>query len=73
MKRNADGSEKVIEEVKITAKKTPKMPTEFKAGKWNPATELVEVEAEKLGGTDAPDYSGCMKSNLRNLHRAVNN
>ena len=49
------------------------MPTVFKAGKWNPSTELVEEEAEKLGGTGAPDYSGSMVSNLRNLHRAVNN
>lgn len=69
----ADGSEKVTEEVKIKAKPQPKMPTVFKAGKWNPATELIEVEAEKLGGEGSPDFSGCIKSNLRNLHRAVNN
>lgn len=48
------------------------MPTVFKAGKWNPDTELVELEVEKCGDSPEPDFSCCRLCNLRNLHRAVN-
>ena len=58
--------------MKAKAKAPPKRPTEFKAGKWNPDTQLVEVEAEKYGDMEGP--SNCsIKCSLRSLHRAVNN
>ena len=44
----------------------------FKAGKWNPDTELVEDEIEKCGKLPVPDFSCCSVRNMRNLHRAVN-
>ena len=78
-KKNADGSEEyrdVAPETssKTTVKKkaTPKKPVVFKAGKWNPDTELVEFEMEKFGHSSDIDYSCCKLCNLRNLHRAVN-
>ena len=48
------------------------MPTVFKAGKWNPDTEIVEEEIEKFGNSSEPDFSCSKLSNMRNLHRAVN-
>jgi len=69
IKRNADGSESYIE-VK-PAKKAPKRPAVFKAGKWNPETELIETDLEKSGDSSQPDYSCCKLCNLRNVHRAV--
>lgn len=44
----------------------------FKAGKWNPDTELVEEENEKCSKSLMPSYTCCKVCNLRNLHRAVN-
>ena len=49
------------------------MPIVFKAGKWNPDTELVDSEVEKSGKSKMPDYFCCKVCNMRNLHRAVNN
>ena len=49
------------------------MPIVFKAGKWNPDTELVDSEVEKNGKSKMPDYFCCKVCNMRNLHRAVNN
>ena len=72
VKRLADGSEQVVEtKKKAPVKKVVKMPTVFKAGKWNPTTELVEVDIEKEGKMDKPDFSCCKLCNMRNLHRAV--
>ena len=73
VKRNADGSETVSEAVKPKAKKAPKLPTVFKAGKWNPDTVLVEEETEKCGDSRTADYGCCLVCNMRNLHRAVHN
>ena len=53
-------------------KKAPKRPIVFKAGKWNPDTELVEEEVEKCGKRPVPDFDCCSVCNMRNLHRAVN-
>ena len=47
------------------------MPTVFKAGKWNPETELVEEEIEKCGNSKEPLYNCCLLCNMRNLHRAI--
>jgi hypothetical protein len=33
-------------------RKPPKKPTEFKVGKWNPDTEIIENESEKLDESD---------------------
>ena len=78
-KKTSDGTEDYREVPQETSSKTtvkkkppPKMPTVFKAGKWNPDTEIVENETEKCGDSSEPDYSCCKLCNLRNLHRAVN-
>lgn len=47
------------------------MPDVFKAGKWNPETEIVEEEIEKCGNSKEPEYSCCKICNMRNLHRAI--
>ena len=53
------------------AKKPPKKPTEFKVGKWNPNTEIVETEVEKLDDSDNVQFNCCLKCNARNVIRAV--
>ena len=72
VKRNADGTESVSEKTKTKPKKVVKKPTEFKAGKWNPETELVTEELEKCGDNKSPVYECCIICNNRNVHRAVN-
>jgi hypothetical protein len=52
-------------------KKLPKKPTEFKVGKWNPNTEIVEKEFEKLDDNDDVQFKCCLKCNSRNVMRAV--
>ena len=54
-------------------KKAPKRPTVYKAGKWNPDTELVMDEVEKCGASPDPDFNCCQSCNMKNLHRAINN
>ena len=44
IKKLESGSEEVVEV--LVQKKTPKMPTVFKKGKWNPQTKLVEKSEE---------------------------
>lgn len=53
------------------ARKPPKKPTEFKAGKWNPDTEIVDDEVEKLNDADDVQFNCCLKCNARNVMRAI--
>ena len=41
VKKLSDGSEEQSVKVSAKPKKAPKKPLEFKAGKWNPETELL--------------------------------
>lgn len=52
-------------------KKTVKKPTEFKVGRWNPNTEIVEKEIEKLDDSDDVQFKCCLKCNARNVMRAI--
>ena len=71
--KKAGGAPKKVAPKKAAVKKAePKKPEVFKAGKWNPDTELIEGEVEKCGESKMPDYSCCKVCNMRNLHRAVN-
>ena len=62
--------------VKVAKPKKPaKKPKEFKAGKWNPETELLtkEHEVEHFGDSESPIYTCCLRCNNRNLIRAIEN
>ncbi len=71
IKRNANGSEEVKVTKKQPVKKVAAKPTEFKAGKWNPSTVLLEEDIELCGKMEEPDFDCCKLCNLKNLHRAV--
>jgi len=75
VKKLSDGSEE--QTVKITAKpkKAPKKPVAFKAGKWNPDTELLtkDHEIEHFGDSLSPIYTCCLRCNNRNVIRAIEN
>jgi len=75
VKKLSDGSEAQV--VKVVAKPTKavKKPAAFKAGKWNPDTELLtkEHEMEHFGDNDTPIYGCCLRCNNRNLIRAIEN
>jgi hypothetical protein len=53
-------------------KKGPKMPTEFKKGKWNPDVELVKLDIYKEHPQDQPFLECCIRCNNRNIIRAAN-
>jgi hypothetical protein len=75
VKKLSDGSEEQSVKVSAKPKKAPKKPVEFKAGKWNPDTELLtkQHEIEHFGPSESPIYTCCLRCNNRNVIRAIEN
>ncbi len=75
MKKLSDGSEEQTIKVSAKPKKAPKKPVEFKAGKWNPETELLtkEHEIEHYGTSESAIFTCCLRCNNRNVIRAIEN
>jgi hypothetical protein len=74
VKRIGDGTQET-KTVKVKApakKKVVKKPTEFKAGKWNPDTVLVDKDIELEDPSNDPIYDCCHLCNGRNVFRAIN-
>lgn len=57
---------------KPRVKKGPKIPTEYKKGKWNPHVELIECDKIKEDSSDELITGCCIRCNCRNIHRAIN-
>lgn len=72
VKKLNDGTTKNIE-VQVKPKKPAKKPTVFKLGKWNPDTEIVEVENDMEDPSKHPIYDCCLACNRANVFRAINN
>jgi len=75
VRKLSDGSEQLIVKVTNKPKKLPKKPTVFKAGKWNPETELLtkEDEIEHFGSSKSAIFTCCLRCNNRNVIRAIEN
>ncbi len=52
-------------------KRAPKMPTEFKKGKWNPHVELAEIDTYKEHPKKELFLECCIRCNNRNIIRAA--
>ena len=72
VKKRKVGAGKAKAEKKPVVKKGPKMPTEFKKGKWNPNVELVKIEKYKEDPSNEPFIECCIRCNNRNPIRAAN-
>ena len=72
LKRKNDGEveKKIVK--RVVKKKVPAKPTEFKAGKWNPNTELVKVDIDLWDDSKNPIFECCHRCNGRNVFRAIN-
>lgn len=75
VKKLADGTEESVVKVTLKQRKPPKKPIVFKAGKWNPETQLLttEDELERFGHSESGVYTCCLRCNNRNAIRSIEN